>query len=605
MILGAGETSELTARALADQGAGTIFVANRHADRALSLAQRFGGSVVGLDGLPDQLLEADIVLSSTSSPHPIVGREELELVMRERGGPAAAADRHRGAARHRPRLRRARGREPVRHRRPAGRRRAQPQHARGGDAARRSRSSRRRSTASRAGSASSTRCRRSAPCASTATSIVEQVLAENSGRWESASPRDLARVEAIARAVMSRLLHEPTIRLRSLGEDRGHASLELVRELFALRDDTPRGRATSRRSRDAGNVAEVARPAPARPRARCVDAHRNPAAARSRLHRPSWSPSSGRARRCDPSSCRSAYDRAATGAPAARGQVALGGSSSRTRCCDGEIDLAVHSAKDVPGELADGLSLLASPPAGPAEDVLCGADGLDRARAGRARRHEQHPSRSPSCAPRARISRSWRCAATSTRACASSPRVSSTRSCSRAPGWSGWTRVRGRRACSTRRSFVPAPGQGALALEARARGRARARAPRAAITDADTFACLLAERALARALGAELPHAARRLRRARPAAAACTCAPGSGCPTARRGSSDELLGGFDDPQALGRDVARRLKLGRGRGAAGARRRWRVSGQRLSQRARLSGRRRARATPACSRRARSS
>ena len=84
MILGAGETSELTARALADQGAGTIFVANRHADRALSLAQRFGGSVVGLDGLPDQLLRADIVLSSTSSPHPIVGREELELVMRER-----------------------------------------------------------------------------------------------------------------------------------------------------------------------------------------------------------------------------------------------------------------------------------------------------------------------------------------------------------------------------------------------------------------------------------------------------------------------------------------------------------------------------------------
>ncbi|HYM56208.1 MAG TPA: glutamyl-tRNA reductase, partial [Solirubrobacteraceae bacterium] len=61
----------------------------------------------------------------------------------------------------------------------------------------------------------------------------------NAGRWESASPRDVARVEAIARAVMSRLLHEPTIRLRSLGEDRGHASLELVRELFGLREDGP------------------------------------------------------------------------------------------------------------------------------------------------------------------------------------------------------------------------------------------------------------------------------------------------------------------------------------------------------------------------------
>jgi len=67
--------------------------------------------------------------------------------------------------------------------------------------------------------------------------IVEQVLAENSGRWESASARDIARVEAIARAVMSRLLHEPTIRLRSLSSERGHASLEIVRELFGLQED--------------------------------------------------------------------------------------------------------------------------------------------------------------------------------------------------------------------------------------------------------------------------------------------------------------------------------------------------------------------------------
>ena len=86
MILGAGETSELTAQALADQGTGTIFVANRHADRALSLAQRFGGSVVGLDGLPERFAQADIVVSSTSSPHPIVGAEELELVLARREG---------------------------------------------------------------------------------------------------------------------------------------------------------------------------------------------------------------------------------------------------------------------------------------------------------------------------------------------------------------------------------------------------------------------------------------------------------------------------------------------------------------------------------------
>jgi glutamyl-tRNA reductase len=238
VILGAGETSELTARALADQGAGTIFVANRHADRALSLAQRFGGSVVGLDGLPDQLLHADIVLSSTSSPHPIVGREELELVMRERDGralllidiavprdidpacgeldgvslydiddlQAVVARNLDTRASEVPRAMEIVEEEIQRFARWLGQLEVLP-------------------TVSALREHGNT--------------LVEQVLAENAGRWESVSPRDLARVEAIARAVMSRLLHEPTIRLRSLSEARGHSSLELVRELFGLRDDGP------------------------------------------------------------------------------------------------------------------------------------------------------------------------------------------------------------------------------------------------------------------------------------------------------------------------------------------------------------------------------
>jgi len=236
VILGAGETSELTARALADQGAGTIFVANRHADRALSLAQRFGGSVVGLDKLPDQLLRADIVLSSTASPHPIVGREELELVMAEREGrplllidiavprdidPSCAElegvalydidDLQAVVARNlssreeeAPRALEIVEEEIHRFARWLGQLDTLP-------------------------TVSALRAHGSA--------LVDQVLAENDGRWESASPRDLARVEAIARAVMSRLLHEPTIRLRSLGSERGHASIEVVRELFGLRDE--------------------------------------------------------------------------------------------------------------------------------------------------------------------------------------------------------------------------------------------------------------------------------------------------------------------------------------------------------------------------------
>jgi glutamyl-tRNA reductase len=242
VVLGAGETSELTARALAEQGAGTIFVANRHADRALSLAQRFGGSVVGLDGLPDQLLLADIVLCSTASPEPIVGRDELEQVMRERAGRGGRASlllidiavpRDIEAA--------------------CGELEGVSLYDIDDLQAVVARNlSTRASEAPRAQEIVEEEIHRFArwlgqldtlPTVSAlrehGNQLVEQVLAENSGRWESASPRDLARIEAVARAVMSRLLHEPTIRLRSLSEERGHASLELVRELFALRGDEP------------------------------------------------------------------------------------------------------------------------------------------------------------------------------------------------------------------------------------------------------------------------------------------------------------------------------------------------------------------------------
>jgi glutamyl-tRNA reductase len=245
VILGAGETSELTARALAEQGAGTIFVANRHADRALSLAERFGGRVVGLERLPEQLQAADIVLCSTASPHPIVEREALELVMRERQGrplllidiavprdvedacgeldgvslydiddlQAVVARSISKREQETPRAHEIVEQEIHRFARWLGQLDALPTVA-----ALRQRGE----------------------------EIVEQVLAENATRWESASPRDVARVQEIARAVMSRLLHEPTIRLRSLSGDRGHASLELVRELFALRpeDDASQAPAT-------------------------------------------------------------------------------------------------------------------------------------------------------------------------------------------------------------------------------------------------------------------------------------------------------------------------------------------------------------------------
>jgi len=259
VIVGAGETAELTARALADQGAGTIFVANRRADRALSLAQRFGGSVVGLDGLPEQLVQADIVVSSTSSPHAIVGAEELELVMRERHGrplllidiavprdidprccdldgvalydiddlQEVVARNLNTRAEEAPRAEEIVEDEIRRFARWLGQADALPTIG---------------ALREHAGA------------------IVERVLSENAGRWESASERDLARVEAIARAVANRLLHEPTIRLRGAGEARSHASLELVRELFGLGGD---GSGESRPSEEGAAGAGGPAPRPA------------------------------------------------------------------------------------------------------------------------------------------------------------------------------------------------------------------------------------------------------------------------------------------------------------------------------------------------------
>ena len=67
-----------------------------------------------------------------------------------------------------------------------------------------------------------------------ATQIAGQVVDENRGKWESASPRDLERVDAVARAVVNRLLHEPTLQMKEMHDDRVHARMALIRDLFGL-----------------------------------------------------------------------------------------------------------------------------------------------------------------------------------------------------------------------------------------------------------------------------------------------------------------------------------------------------------------------------------
>src|ERR671925_93925 len=81
LVVGAGETAELTARALAARGVEPAFIANRRYDRAIGLAQRFGGRAVRFEELPEQMLTADIVVGSTGSPHHVIERDGLADVM--------------------------------------------------------------------------------------------------------------------------------------------------------------------------------------------------------------------------------------------------------------------------------------------------------------------------------------------------------------------------------------------------------------------------------------------------------------------------------------------------------------------------------------------
>jgi glutamyl-tRNA reductase len=81
MILGAGETAELTAGALQSRGVKSIFVANRSHDRAVGLASRMGGSAVRFEEWPGVFAGVDILIGSTAAPHYVLTRKQLEPLL--------------------------------------------------------------------------------------------------------------------------------------------------------------------------------------------------------------------------------------------------------------------------------------------------------------------------------------------------------------------------------------------------------------------------------------------------------------------------------------------------------------------------------------------
>jgi glutamyl-tRNA reductase len=233
VVVGTGETSELAARALTDSGARTVFVASRRRDRAIALARRFGGDSVSFDELPLALEAADILVTATASPHLLLEAPELSEVMQRRAGRPlllidlavprdidSACQEIEGVSLHDIDDLQA----VIARNRTV--RQAEARRAEGIVEEEINKFAVWLGSLEVLPTISALRKR--------AVDIAEQVLRENQGKWESASPRDLDRVEALARAILNRLLHEPTLRMKELSDGRTHARMALVRELFGL-----------------------------------------------------------------------------------------------------------------------------------------------------------------------------------------------------------------------------------------------------------------------------------------------------------------------------------------------------------------------------------
>jgi hydroxymethylbilane synthase len=207
--------------------------------------------------------------------------------------------------------------------------------------------------------------------------------------------------------------------------------------------------------------------------------------------------------------------------------------------------------------LGEGLALLASPPRAAAEDVLCGAAGLNELASGARVGTSSVRRIAQLCAFREDLQPVSMHGNVDTRLRKLADGEFDAIVLARA----GLTRL-GREqelgAVLDATRFVPAPGQGTLALEGR-QDDAAVREAAAAIGDADTLSCLLAERALARALSASCNSPLGALARVEGEDGLLLRA-WIGLPDGSAWIEDELSGASDDPQALALALAARLEL---------------------------------------------
>jgi hydroxymethylbilane synthase len=212
----------------------------------------------------------------------------------------------------------------------------------------------------------------------------------------------------------------------------------------------------------------------------------------------------------------------------------------------GEIDLAVHSAKDVPGELAEGCALVAAPRRAAAHDVLVGAPLGPGIRVGTSalRRRAQLLADRPDLDVvdlRGNVDTRLR-------------KLAAGEVDALVLAAAGLERL-DREEPRTPLDHVPAPGQGVLAIEARA-GDERARSAVAAVHDAGTWACLMAERAAVAVLGASCHtpvgvHASH-------GDAGLHIRGFAGLPDGSEWVFDELVSDAGTPEEAGRELAERM-----------------------------------------------
>lgn len=86
LVVGAGEMGELAAKNLVDNGAGNLLVVNRTWERAQEMAARFGGAPMRWEEIGEALLRADIVITSTGAPEALIGPDLVGPVVRDRRG---------------------------------------------------------------------------------------------------------------------------------------------------------------------------------------------------------------------------------------------------------------------------------------------------------------------------------------------------------------------------------------------------------------------------------------------------------------------------------------------------------------------------------------